>query len=199
MKNVAFVILAAGESSRMGTSKQLLEIDGKSLLERVINLIESLGETTTIVVLGANAAAHQKIVERYPRVSTIVNEDWKNGLGSSIKAGLAEAIRISRRIDGALFVVCDQPLLGQAHLESILSEYNTIGTSIVASGYDQTEGVPALFDKKHFPELLGLKDREGAKRLIEKEGKEKTVIPFPEGKIDLDTPEDLRNFLNRSH
>jgi molybdenum cofactor cytidylyltransferase len=196
MKSVAVVILAAGESSRMGTSKQLLEIEGKPLLERTIELTGALGEEMTIVVLGANAAAHQQVVKRHPRVSSVVNEDWEKGLGSSIKAGLAEALRLAPRIDAALFVVCDQPLLGKSHLEKIISAFNSSASSVIASGYDQTEGVPALFGKMHFPELLALKDREGAKRLIEKEDKEKMVIAFPEGRIDLDTPEDLRNYLN---
>lgn len=196
MKNVGIVILAAGESRRMGTSKQLLEINGKSLLGSTVELVGKLGDRKTVVVLGANAEAHQEIIRQYPGISSVVNTSWKNGLGSSIKAGLVDILRADARIDATFFLVCDQPLLSLSHLERILLAYESTDATVIASGYAETQGVPALFDKKHFSELLTLDDSEGAKRIIEKQLGAKTVVPFPEGKVDLDTPDDVRSFLD---
>jgi CTP:molybdopterin cytidylyltransferase MocA len=197
MQTTAIIILAAGESSRMGTSKQLLEVRGKTLLERVVGAALESGDYPIIVVLGAHAAAHQGVVSSFKNVSSVVNQDWESGLGSSIRTGLSEAIRLHPELDGALFLVCDQPHVDAKHLFKILNAFDSTPANIIASAYKDTEGVPALFGKKYFAELLALQNKEGAKRIIEKYPEDKLAISFPEGVVDLDTPADFRDFMNK--
>jgi molybdenum cofactor cytidylyltransferase len=199
MKTIAIILLAAGESSRMGTSKQMLEIDGKTLLERAMHTLDALHSTQRIVVLGANAHKHQQVVDKYQRWETVINESWKKGMGSSIKAGLARVLETQATTDAVLIVVCDQPELTSAHIQTIIDQYNSSADcSIIASYYNNTEGVPALFDKKHFESLFSISDAHGAKQIIESQlPPEKIAIKFPEGSIDLDTPDDYRKYIRQ--
>jgi molybdenum cofactor cytidylyltransferase len=198
MKTIAIILLAAGESSRMGTSKQMLEIDGKTLLERTMLALDPLQCIQRIAVLGANAQKHQPVVENHQGWQTVVNQSWQKGVGSSIKAGLRRVIEIHPATDAVLILVCDQPELTCAHLQAIVDQYLNSGCSIVASSYDKTEGVPALFDSRRFEALFAIGDSHGAKQIIEAyQPPQKIAIRFPEGAIDLDTPDDYRKYIER--
>jgi molybdenum cofactor cytidylyltransferase len=196
LKTIAIVLLAAGESRRMGVSKQLLEVQGKTLLERTLEVINACVNLKKVVVLGANAEAHQKITSQFPDLDIVINTNWKDGLGSSIKSGLEFVIRSSPFVDGVMFLVCDQPFINTEHLTHLINEFLHSIATIVASGYNNTEGVPALFGRVHFDELMNLDDSSGAKNVISKNSERKIVVPFPAGSVDLDTPEDFRSYLN---
>jgi molybdenum cofactor cytidylyltransferase len=196
LKKIAIILLAAGGSSRMGRSKQLLQIDGKSLLSRAISTFSELSELKKVVVLGANANEHVQIVRSFVGCECIVNEHWKNGIGSSIKAGLKYVVESAPETDAVLYVVCDQPWLTGSHIQKIIHEYQNQEGGIIASVYQNTEGVPALFDRKYFREIERLNDSQGAKKIIElHSGAKKKLLEFPEGEFDLDTPEDVEKFI----
>lgn len=196
MKTIAIVLLAAGESRRMGVSKQLLEVQGKTLLEITLEVINTCVDAKKVVVLGANAEAHQKITSQFPDLDIVINTSWKDGLGSSIKSGLEFVTRSSPFVDGVMFLVCDQPFINTDHLTHLINEFLNSSATIVASGYNNTEGVPALFGRAHFDELMNLDDSSGAKNVISKNSERKIVVPFAAGSVDLDTPEDFRAYLN---
>jgi molybdenum cofactor cytidylyltransferase len=195
LKTIAIVLLAAGESSRMGGSKQLLEVQGKTLLEKILEVIDACGDVKKVVVLGARAEAHEKVTQLFPNFNVVVNSRWKEGLGSSIKAGLQFVTASSTSIDGVMFLVCDQPFITTLHLNTLIKNFADSTASLVVSGYNDTEGVPALFGREHFDEIMNLNDASGAKNIIAQNSTQKIVIPFPRGGVDLDTPDDFRNYL----
>ena len=96
-----------------------------------------------------------------------------------------------------MIVVCDQPLITSTHLKNLIRKYRSTKNAIVASAYANTIGVPALFDQSLFQQLLAGEDAQGAKKILMDHAESVLSIDFPDGAVDLDTPEDYREFLNR--
>ena len=113
--NIGIIVLAAGSSSRMGSSKQLLEIDGQPLLCKCVNQALAANPSQVVVVLGANEKPHRELLEKLP-VQIVSNFYWKTGMGSSIKTGLNYLIQSDGELDGVILMVCDQPALTAEHL-----------------------------------------------------------------------------------
>lgn len=192
----AAIVLAAGSSSRMGQSKQLISIEGKTLLQRTIDVAAQAGATKTLVVIGANHHA-VKTSPKSDVVEFVHNYHWENGMGSSLKCGLNHMVNQFPEIEAALFLVCDQPLLDAAHVKKILEKFEQTKSPIIASRYSGSSGVPVLFHKSLFHQLLTIDDRLGAKKVIEQHSALVKTVDFPNGAVDLDTPEDLKEFQNR--
>ena len=193
MTSVSIILLAAGSSSRMGQSKQLLKIRKQSLLVHSINVALASG-LRTIVVLGAHEQEHRTAIQSLP-VDIVLNDGWMNGMGGSLKAGLKYLLLKAPLTEAVVVMVCDQPLLTTQHLEKIKAAYQTSGKQIVASYYSGTAGVPALFHKSLFSGIMNLTDDQGAKKLIQRHSTEVVSIDFPEGAVDLDTPDDYEHFI----
>jgi molybdenum cofactor cytidylyltransferase len=192
-KEIAIIILAAGSSSRMGQPKQQLVIADKPLLVRSIETALNVGTGKVVVVLGSEAPAHRVLLQELP-VDIVLNQNWQNGMGSSIKAGLKFLIETFPEMKAVIVMVCDQPLLKPAHLQALISKYEETGKPVVSSAYAHTLGVPALFDHSQFEKILQLQDDRGAKQLLDHEQAEN--IDFPDGAVDLDTPEDYNAFTS---
>jgi molybdenum cofactor cytidylyltransferase len=192
---IAIILLAAGSSSRMGQSKQLLMIDGEPLLLRSSRAALGSGVDRVFVVLGANAEAHQKTIDHLP-LTTVVNAGWARGIGHSIKTGLREVLKTDAGTEAVVVLVCDQPRLTQQHLFNLIHQYKKAKPGIVASSYSGTLGVPALFDKSVFNELLSIEDDQGAKKILKNYRAAIPSVNFIGGEIDLDTPADYRNFIS---
>jgi molybdenum cofactor cytidylyltransferase len=193
---ISVILLAAGSSSRMGQSKQLLEVNGIPLLLLSVRAAVESGAKSVNVILGANELAHREIIRNQP-VSVISNHYWKSGMGSSIKAGLNHIVRKYSDTEAVIIMVCDQPAINAAHLRGLMSAYKTSRSPIVASAYSSTAGVPALFSRAFFSNILMLKDEQGAKKIIEQFPEQLVTVAFPEGSLDLDTSEDYQNYLKR--
>lgn len=191
---IGIILLAAGASRRMGQPKQLLLIDQQSLIKRSIQTALETNRQSILVVLGANAAQiHPEIKDL--SVKTIHNDQWEEGMGSSIHKGVQEILRVYPNLQAIIIMVCDQPLLNAGQLDELIRLYETNHSRLVASEYANTLGVPALFDKSLFPELLTLSGQVGARKMIQKYKDQLDKVSFPEGKIDLDTPSDYKRFL----
>lgn len=188
------IILAAGASTRMGQSKQLLKIEGHPLLTRITNTAINSKAKPVVVVLGAQSEAHAEVIN-IPGVDITINTLWEKGPGSSIKAGLTRLLQTTPNINSALFTVCDQPHVTTDYLNAIIHAFQLYKYSIIASCYQDTPGVPALFSKTHFHDLLTIDDGAGAKKLIIENLHNTHLIDFPEGSIDLDTPQDYHKFI----
>jgi molybdenum cofactor cytidylyltransferase len=130
------------------------------------------------VVVQENDAAVVACLEGLP-VTVIPNPGWAEGIASSIRRGVEWATR--QASDAVLLLVCDQPALDAAHIDRLLSRYGT-GARVVASSYADSLGVPALFGRELFGALLSVRGSTGAKRVIR--------VDWPEGVLDVDTPED---------
>ena len=194
MKNVTVVILAAGTSSRMGQSKQLLQVHGTSMIRRAVNTALASSSRGVVVVTGKDSAA---IVNELAdsRITVVHNPAYLLGIGSSLKLALKKVIAVYPDTDAVIVLVADQPMVTAAHLRKIIATFEASGSQLIASSYSGTFGVPALFARKFFDAVLQVDDTEGAKKVLKKYESELLLLDFPEGSIDLDTPEDLARFL----
>jgi molybdenum cofactor cytidylyltransferase len=194
--NIGIIVLAAGSSSRMGRSKQLLEIDGEPLLVRCVKVALAVNPINVVVILGANEKPHREIIEKLP-VRIISNYYWKTGMGSSIKSGLNYLIQAAPDLEGVILMVCDQPALTTEHLQKLIEKFNEKKKSIIASSYSNSKGVPVLFGRSFFSNLLLLGDDQGAKKIVHQFPDQVDTVEFPNGSFDLDTEEDYTNFLRQ--
>ncbi len=149
------------------------------------------GVQHVLVVLGAEATQHKKSIEISP-VEIVFNEDWKKGMGNSLKKGMQYVINHYPETEAVIIMVCDQPYLTASHLKDLVARYQEGSVEIVASVYNQTKGVPALFSKNLFNQLLSLDDAQGARKIIGQHSGSTISIPFERGEIDIDTPDDLK-------
>jgi molybdenum cofactor cytidylyltransferase len=195
--NIGTLILAAGSSSRMGRSKQLLEINGEPMLCRCLKIALTANPDNVVVVLGANEKPHREIIEKFP-VKIISNHFWKTGMGSSIKTGLNYLIQSGVELDAVIILVCDQPSLSAEHLQRLTDTFTGTQKPIVASAYANSSGVPVLFGRTFFSNLLLLPDDQGAKKLVQQFPERVELVDFPEGAHDLDTEEDLQKYLRKT-
>ena len=193
---LAIILLAAGSSSRMGQFKQLLSVDGKPLLLRSAEAALGAGASKTVVVLGANEEAHRKTISDLP-LEIIYNPDWEKGMGTSLRMGVNHALTMVPEMKAVIIAVCDQPFVTSMHLKTLIQKYRATKKAIVASAYAHTVGVPAVFDQSLFQELLAIEDGQGAKKILLDQAESVLSIDFPDGAVDLDTPEDYRAFLRR--
>jgi len=189
---VGLMILAAGASTRMGTPKQLLTYQGRSLIRHITEIAIASVCQPIIVVLGANAAQIQPEVKELP-VQIIENQYWAEGMSSSIRVGLAGLKAINHNLEAVAIALCDQPWVSSQLLNQIVEAYYLTKKPIIAAEYAETLGVPALFSRTLFSELRELKSSQGAKQLIKKHIHQVFSLPFPEGIIDIDTPQDYEN------
>jgi molybdenum cofactor cytidylyltransferase len=187
--NTAIVILAAGESARMGVPKQLLAYRGKSLLRHAIDTALQIPGAPIVVVLGAHAGQIRAEIAD-SRVAVVENPGWREGMGGSLRTGLGASLAAQPALSAVLFLVCDQPLLSTTALEALIATHERTGCAVAASEYDGTLGVPALFSRTLFPELLALAGAAGAKEIIRRHREQAIAVPFHAGAIDIDTPAD---------
>ncbi len=193
--NIGTIVLAAGSSSRMGRSKQLLEIDGEPLLCRCIKVALAANPDNVVVVLGANEKPHRDAIAKLP-VQIVLNHYWKTGMGSSIKTGLNYLLQSGLELDAVIILVCDQPSLSSEHLQRLIDTFTGTQKPIIASAYADSKGVPVLFGRTFFSNLLLLADDHGAKKLVQQFPDRVEAVDFPQGANDLDTEEDLKNYFN---
>lgn len=189
------VVLAAGASVRLGSPKQLLEIDGKPLLARTVESILQSPAWPVVVVLGAHAERIRPALARFP-IIVIDNPAWPEGMAASLRAGITGLQQFSRRLDAGLIAVCDQPAFSAETVSRLITAYSTAGRSIAAAVYGGHRGVPALFGRAHFSQLMALTGEQGARTLLE--GKEVTTVDMPELAIDIDTTADLNAYQSRA-
>jgi molybdenum cofactor cytidylyltransferase len=189
VSKIAAVILAAGGSSRLGRPKQLIQFRGKSLVGRVVEAAKDAGCTPVVVVLGSDRERIE--AELKERAVTIVkNENWQNGIGTSIRAGVGCLIDSAPEIEAVVLLTSDQPFVSARTIEQLIALRKKTKKAIVASSYSDTLGVPALFDRSCFRELLALDDASGAKSIIFFSLERVAEFSFPDGRIDIDREED---------
>ena len=196
MKNIAFLVLAAGKSSRMKSIKQLEKINHKNLIDISLNKIRDVFSGTIFCVLGSNADKIKHEITT-KNIEFISNINFEKGLSSSIVAGIEYFKKNHYNFDGVFILLADQPALEISYLESIISLFEENMDKIIASNYGNKLGVPAIFPKKNFIDLLLLQGDKGAKDFINQ--RKKTVIcpKKTTNFFDIDTKEDLILFKNQ--
>lgn len=178
---VAAIILAAGASRRLGQPKQLLQFGGEFLLERAARVAREAGCQPVLVIVGANADLIRSRCD-LSGATVVLNEGWREGMASSIRAAL-ELFHVEQfHVDGAVLMVCDQPAVTPEHLRALMATGLT-----TASEYSGKRGVPAYLPADIFPELMKLSGDSGARDLL----RNAEVIPLHHGELDIDTAEEL--------
>ena len=181
------VVLAAGESSRFGSAKQLVRIGDRPLLTVIAGRAAEVVGHALIIVLGARAAELSPLLRHSPG-SVVVNRDWREGLASSIRAGVA---RLPASCGGVMLVLADQATVTAEDLGRLASAWRRQPQHIAAARYGATLGVPAIFPQHLFAQLCELKGDVGARALLRRHADHLVKVPMPSAAFDLDTPDDL--------
>lgn len=193
--NIGVVILAAGESKRMGVPKQILPIFGIPMLKYLVDEVLDTEAHPVTVVVGANKTKIVPLLENIP-IGIIDNPDWQKGMGSSIKMGLVGSYLITKGFDGLIFMTSDMPFVNAEVINKLIKTAREFpDKTIIASKYAGTLGIPVLYKKERFEDILDMKQEHGAKQFFNKYPDEILPVDFDLGAIDLDTKEDYYNFL----
>jgi molybdenum cofactor cytidylyltransferase len=190
------MILAAGESARMGTPKQLLPLDGQPLLVRAVEAALASPAWPVVVVLGAHAERIRPVLAQLP-VLVVENPAWPEGMASSLRTGITTLRQFSRALDAALVALCDQPAFSTNTIARLVAAQRATGRSIVAARYAGRHGAPALFLREHFAALAALTGEEGARALLNGDPATVTAVDLPALALDLDTPEDYASMQSK--
>lgn len=195
MISAGIVILAAGNSSRLGHPKQLLPYKDQTLLSHTIGQALQTDLEPIILVTGAFATEIQAGLDP-SSLTTLHNPEWQQGMGAGIALAVKHILGLCQLPQALIIAVCDQPHLSSDLLQDLLATHLRSGKGIVAAAYGDTKGTPVLFHQKYFHELSGLSGTQGAKQLLRIHEDDLTQIDFPEGNIDIDTEEDYLNLLH---
>jgi molybdenum cofactor cytidylyltransferase len=191
---ISIIILAAGSSTRMGQPKQLLLYEGETLLSRAVRAALETPYRPVVVVLGSQAEALQKGLSA-TEARIVFNQEWAEGMSSSIRCGLrALETAGSETTEAAILMLCDQPFVKSGTIVRLVEIYLAQRPLFVASEYEtkdgKTRGVPALFSRALFAELMELRGAAGAKLIITRHEAAGSIIAVPEAAFDIDTPGD---------
>ncbi len=188
-KNTAILILAAGASRRMNGIKQILPFEKTTLLGNTIAQAKKTLTENVFCILGANAEKIESIVS-FEGIEKVYNENWDEGIGSSIANGVAFIAKKSSEIEAILIVLADQPFVNSTYLQALIKQFKKSNSKIIATNYKDEAGVPAIFPKSSFKILMNLNGDNGAKFILKNmenvELSDTTVDTF-----DVDYPSDL--------
>ena len=181
------VVLAAGASTRFGSAKQLVRLAGRPLLHTAVTRAAEVTGNALIVVLGAGAVELAPLLKHSPG-SLVVNHEWREGLASSIRAGIA---RLPASCTGVMLLLADQPAVTADDLKRLAGTWRKQPRYIAAALYAGTSGVPAIFPRSAFRDLAELRGDVGARALLRRGADRVVRVPMPSAALDVDTPEDL--------
>jgi molybdenum cofactor cytidylyltransferase len=191
---IGIVILAAGGSTRMGTPKQRLAVDGQSMLRRAAQVALDAGGDPVIVVLG-HSASEMQLELQGQAVHVAMNDHWVSGMGTSIRSGMETLMAIAPASTGVILMLCDQPAVSAESIRRLMAMHDQSHKPICAAAYGDTIGSPALFAASLFSELMELADSEGGKTMIRRHPADIASVPLPEAEADIDTPADYLRLI----
>jgi molybdenum cofactor cytidylyltransferase len=194
MPMLSAILLAAGESKRMGKPKQLMPLGKSTLLEQAIDNLLDSSVDEVIVVLGHKAREISKTIVSRP-VSIALNPDYRQGMSTSIIAGLK---RVNLRSQGVLLALGDQPLVESGTINQLIEAFNNHDKGIAVPTHQGRRGNPVIFDLKHKPELLKLKGDIGGREIIKNHPDDVLEVPVDSESVisDIDTKEDYKSHLS---
>ena len=185
--HIHVVVLAAGASTRFGSTKQLVRVNGRPLMHTIVSRAVELAGHSVTVVLGANAGELAPLLKHSP-ASVAVNRDWSEGIASSIREGLKHA---PSSADGVLIALADQVAVTTEDLRRLAGAWRRNPAAIAAAQYGGNVGVPAIFPRWCFRELNELRGDRGAQMLLQRHTDRLVRLPMPSAELDIDRPEDL--------
>jgi molybdenum cofactor cytidylyltransferase len=192
---IGILVLAAGGSTRMGRSKQLLRLDRptkapQTLIHRATETALAIGGPV-VVVTGAEAEHVAAEVRDLP-VQIVENRDWSRGMGASLRLGVQTLIESHPNLAALIVMLCDQVDVTPATLDRLRATHLETGKGLCAASFDNAVGPPALFSRSYFGELLSLPHAAGAKSVLLSRPADLCRVPCPEAARDLDTWEEFK-------
>jgi molybdenum cofactor cytidylyltransferase len=181
------IVLAAGASTRFGSAKQLARIAGRPLLQTAVSRAVEVAGSAVMVVLGARAAELAPLL-KHSTASVVINRDWREGIASSIRIGVA---RLPAACNGVLLVLADQAAVTAEDLKRLVGTWRRQPEYVVAALYAGGMGVPAVFPRSRFRDLSELRGDVGARALLQRNPDRVVRVPMESAALDIDTPEDL--------
>lgn len=181
---VTAIVLAAGASSRMGQPKPLLDWGGKPLVRHIVEQVRAAG-LEPIVVLGCQAEQVRLALEG-SGARVVVNANWEQGMGSSLRAGLDA---VPDEAEAVVFVHVDQPRLTPELLAALVARFHASRAPIVLPAHGERRGPPVLFARALFGELAQVRGDEGGRGVIRKYASQVAIVPVQEPDVldDIDT------------
>lgn len=191
---VSIVILAAGASTRMGKPKQLLPWNDSNLLNHAVKTARYSKATDVTIVLGANfKEISNTILDN--EVNILHNKYWANGMGTSIALAV-DHLNTKKNIDAILIMLVDQPFLTSNDLNMLINKFLKHRTIVATTNIKMKLGVPAVFSKLFFKELVKLDKDEGAKSILKKKKDIVKTVHLDNSTVDIDTEEEYNTFYN---
>ena len=188
LPRIAAVVLAAGQSRRMGPANKLLaELGGEAMLRRALEAARASQAASLLVVTGHE----RERIEAAVNAPTIHNPDYADGLSTSLAAGIAA---LPEDIDGAVVLLGDMPFVSAAHIDRLIAAFNPVeGRSICVPTFNGKRGNPVLWGRELFAEMRSVSGDVGAKHLIGANGDLLVEVPMPDAGVlrDVDTPDSL--------
>lgn len=185
---IAAVVLAAGRSTRMGTPKLLLTLSGRSVLRHVVDHVRASRCGEIVVVVG-EAADRMAEEVRLAGVRVVVNDRYREGMGTSLAAGVST---LSPECDAAVVLLGDQPCVTAEVINALIDAYRRTRKPIVASRYGDVTGAPTLIGAALFNEARRLGGDVGGRFLIQQHPDlVEEVQVSPSAAVDVDTPEEF--------
>lgn len=195
MSGIWAIILAAGESKRMGSPKMLLPIGETTIIEQTIDNVLHSMVGDILVVLGAGHAKIRESIAERP-VKYCINDDYKKGMLSSVKCGL---ISLPQDFDTVLFYPGDQPLISPAITDMLISAYRNSSRGIIIPVHNGRRGHPLLVGSRYRNEIMLLDNNEGLKGLAQKfpEDVLEVEVGTPDILTDIDTQDDYLKLIKQ--
>ena len=183
------IILAAGESRRMGYPKPLLEIGSRTFIEQIAETMLAV-VPRLVIVIGAHRERVRAAIPSDKRIAIAENPNYSRGQLSSLKVGLGVVQPDSA---GALVHLGDHPMVRAETFRAVVDSYNRTGKAIVIARHDGRRGHPVIFDRALFGELMSAPEEEGARYVVNADASRVTYVDLddPGINLDLDTPSDL--------
>ncbi len=191
MSGVGAIVLAAGASSRMGRPKQLLSVEGKTLLRRAAEAVVEAGCDPAVVVLREKTSDLLAELDGLA-VHPVENPQANKGIGTSIRAGVSSLLQLSPNLEALLIVLCDQPRVNSQTLKMLIDSYRKSNKPVCACAFAGTIGPPVLVASPFFSKLQSLPDDRGAKYLWMAQPQIVQQVCCEEAATDIDTPEDYQ-------
>jgi molybdenum cofactor cytidylyltransferase len=181
---ISGIVLAGGRSARLGTPKQLLELDGRPLLQHVVDAAEEGGLDEVIVVLGHEAERISAALRLPPRARTVVNPSFSEGQSTSLRAGLGATDPAST---AAVVLLGDQPRLTGPMVRKLVAGFHRDNRPIARAVFGGVAGHPVVLARSEWAILDDLRGDVGARALIDGSEKVNLVDMGPEPLEDIDT------------
>ena len=192
---ISGVVLAAGTSSRLGRPKQLLELDGRPLLQHVVDAAAASGLDEVVVVLGHESERVASALALPPGTRVVVNHEYEAGQSTSLSAGLAS---VDPRADAAAILLGDQPRLTSSAIRKVLDAFRNSDAPIVRALWQGTPGHPVVLARSEWESVRRLEGDKGARDLVAASARAEVVEMDEPPVEDVDTWEQYETLRDQS-